>query len=86
MMPVTAGPERRAAHWPTPLRFASVRRGRAVRVPTDASPPHRPRDHFVEAGELSAGGDREQLVGEIHEHAVVARGVVGEGDAKLARS
>ena len=32
-------------------------------------------------GELAIGGDGEQLVGEIHEDAVVAGGVVGEGDA-----
>ena len=36
---------------------------------------------LVEARELAVGGDGEQLVGEIHEDAVVAGGVVGEGAA-----
>ena len=34
---------------------------------------------FVEPSELAVGGDSEELVAEIHEHAVVSRGVVGEG-------
>ncbi len=39
---------------------------------------------FVEPCEFAVGGDGEQLVGEIHEHAVIAGGVIGEGDAQLA--
>ena len=36
---------------------------------------------LVEARELAVGGDGEQLVGEVHEDAVVAGGVVGERGA-----
>ncbi len=35
----------------------------------------------VEPCELAIGGDGKQLVGEIDEHAVIAGGVIGEGDA-----
>jgi hypothetical protein len=41
-------------------------------------------EFFVEACELAVGRDGEQLVGEIHENAVVAGGMIGEGDAELA--
>ena len=38
---------------------------------------------FVEPCEVGGGGDSAELVAEIHEHAVVSGGVVGEGDAEL---
>jgi hypothetical protein len=34
---------------------------------------------LVELGELAIGGSSEQLVGDVHEHAVVAGRVIGEG-------
>ena len=45
---------------------------------------HLEEELFVETRELTVGGDGEQLVAEIHEHAVVSGGVVGERDAELA--
>ncbi len=44
------------------------------------------KSFLVEPWQLAVCGDGEQLVGEIHEDAVVTRGVVGEGDAPLAWS
>src|SRR5208283_2921485 len=41
-------------------------------------------EFFVEAGELPVGGDGEQLVGEIHQDAVISGSMVCEGDAQLA--
>ena len=41
-------------------------------------------EFFVESSELALGGDGQQLVGEIHQDAVVSCGVIGERDAKLA--
>src|SRR5665213_14125 len=38
---------------------------------------------FVEAGQVAVGGDGEQLVAEVHEDAVVAGGVVGDGGFEL---
>jgi hypothetical protein len=38
---------------------------------------------FVETRQFAVGSDREQLVGQIHEHAVVASGVVRESDTQL---
>src|SRR5271155_5242208 len=38
---------------------------------------------LVEAREVAIGGDGEQLVGEVHEHAVVASGVVDECGLEL---
>lgn len=41
------------------------------------------RKIFVESRQVAIGGDGEQLVGEIHKNAVIARGVIGESDAQL---
>jgi hypothetical protein len=45
---------------------------------------HLEKEFFVETSELAIGRDGEQLVGEIHEYAVVSGGMIGEGDAELA--
>src|SRR5277367_6592405 len=38
---------------------------------------------LVEAREVAIGSDGEQLIGEVHEDAIVSRGVVGEGGLEL---
>ncbi|MGD0678518.1 MAG: hypothetical protein ABSC94_24180 [Polyangiaceae bacterium] len=40
-------------------------------------------EFFVEARQLAVGRNGEQLVGEIHEDAIIACGVVSECDAEL---
>ena len=46
---------------------------------------HVEEELLVEAGEHSIGGGGQELVGEVHEHAVIAGGVLGEGGLELGR-